>query len=93
VRRLTLSTGRHDPFWGVDGASARRARIQRRIVRYATALIAIIVLALVAVRLPAIDPEYMINGGGRPILAGTLLVLLAASVVLAVAKFRRSSDV
>jgi hypothetical protein len=91
LRRLTLSTGRHDPFWDVDGAAVRRSRIQRRLVRYATWLIAIIVLALVAVRLPAIDPEFVINGGGRPILAGTLLVLLAASVVLAVAKFRSSS--
>ncbi len=92
MRRLTLSTGRHDPFWDTDGAGARRARTQRRLARYATWLIALIVVALVAVRMPAIDPEFVINGGGRPILAGTLLILLAASVLLAVAKIRHTDN-
>ncbi|HUQ79009.1 MAG TPA: hypothetical protein VM427_09100 [Patescibacteria group bacterium] len=86
--RLTRSSKRHDPFWDMDGAGARRVRSQRRFARYATWLISFLVVAVVATRLPSIDPEFLVSGAGRPILGGAILALLAASVLLAVSKMR-----
>lgn len=78
---------RPDPFWD-DGRGARRARVQRRIVRSGVVLIAIILLALLVTRLPAIDPTFLLTGEGRPILAGALLALLGSSVLIGLARMR-----
>ena len=86
--RLTRSSNRHDPFWDMDGAGAKRSRSQRRFARYATWLIALLVLAVVATRLPSIDAEFLVSGAGRPILGGAIFALLAASVLLALGKMR-----
>ncbi len=86
--RFTPSSNSHDPFWDLDGEGARRSRSQRRFARYATWLIALLVVAVVATRLPAVDTDFLINGGGRPILVGAILALLCASVLLAVGKMR-----
>lgn len=86
--RLIRSFSRHDPFWDMDGAGARRARNQRRFARYATWLIALLVIAVVATRLPSVDTDFLVNGAGRPILGGAILALLAASVLLALGKMR-----
>jgi hypothetical protein len=85
--QLSLA-GRHDPFWDVDGKGARRSRIRRRFVRASVALIAVLVVAVVVTRLPAVDPQYLVSGDGRPILAGALLALLAAMVLVALARMR-----
>jgi hypothetical protein len=79
---------RRDPFWD-DGRGARRARIRRRIGRYLVAAIAIVVIAVVATRLPAIDTEFLINGGGRPIMAGAILALLASTILVGLSRMRR----
>jgi hypothetical protein len=35
-----------------------------------------------------VDPQYLLSGDGRPILAGALLALLAAMVLIAIARMR-----
>lgn len=90
--RLTRSSNHHDPFWDMDGAGARRVRSQRRLARYATWLIAILVIAVVATRLPSVDTEFLVSGAGRPILGGAILALLGASVLLALGKMRTSNN-
>lgn len=82
-----LFSRRPDPFWD-DGRGARRARLQRRIVRLGVAFIALVLIVLLVTRLPAIDPTFLLTGGGRPILAGALLALLGSSVLLGLARMR-----
>ena len=89
--QLSLA-GHHDPFWDMDGKGARRSRTRRRFVRAAVALIAVLVLALLVTKLPTMDPQYLVSGDGRPILAGALLALLAAMVLIAVARMRHVDD-
>jgi hypothetical protein len=90
--RPSLAARRHDPFWDLDGADARRVRSQRRLVRYGTWLIALLVTALLATRLPSVDPTFLMQGEGRPILAGAIMVLLAASVLLALSRIRHTTE-
>jgi hypothetical protein len=78
---------RRDPFWD-DGRGARRARIRRRVIKSLVAVIAIILIAVVATRLPAIDTEFLINGEGRPIMAGAILTLLASTVLVGLSRMR-----
>jgi hypothetical protein len=85
-----LFSRRPDPFWE-DGRGARRARIRRRILRAEVAIIAIILVALVVTRLPAIDTEYLLSGEGKPIMAGALMALLGSSVLVALARMRKTN--
>ncbi|HET7702168.1 MAG TPA: hypothetical protein VFK35_02125 [Candidatus Limnocylindrales bacterium] len=89
--RLSTPLRRHDPFWDLDGESARRARTQRRVVRQAIWLLVVIAVAFAATRLPSVDPEFLIRGDGRPLLAGALLTLLGASALLALARIRHTT--
>jgi hypothetical protein len=82
----------HDPFWDLDGKGARRSRLRRRFVRSAVALIAVLVLGLVITRVPTIDPQYLISGDGRPVLAGVVLTLLASMILIAVARMRGAAS-
>jgi hypothetical protein len=66
-------------------------RLRRRFVRGAVALIAILVLGLVVTQLPTIDPQFLLSGDGRPVLAGALLALLASMILLAVARMRHTA--
>jgi hypothetical protein len=91
VPRLSLAPGRHDPFWDLDGAGVRRQRTQRRLTRYVVWVGVLAILAVVLTRLPAIDPEFLIEGGGRPILAGALLTMLGSAALLALARVRHVS--
>jgi hypothetical protein len=91
VPRLSFASKGHDPFWDMDGTGAQRSRKQRRVARYLTWLIGIIVIGVVATRLPSVDAEFLISGAGRPILGGAILALLAASVLLALGKMRSSN--
>lgn len=79
---------RRDPFWD-DGRGARRARIRRRIVRSLVVVIAIVLVAVVVTRLPAIDIEFLFNGGGKPIMAGAMLALLASTILVGLSRMRR----
>ena len=82
---------RHDPYWDVDGAGARRDRTRRRLSRYAIWVVALAVLTMALSQVPRIDPDYLIHGDGRPIFAGALLTLLAAAVLLALVRIRHVS--
>jgi hypothetical protein len=82
---LSVAVRQGDPF---DGRGARVARIRRRIVRWALALVVIMFLALLVTRLPSIDTAAIVRGFGKPILAGALLSLLAVSVLLALARIK-----
>ena len=91
MSRLSAALRRHDPYWDMDGAGARRQRFQRRFVRLLTWTLMLVVLAFAATRLPAIDPDYLVRGDGRPILAGALLTILASAALLALARIRHVS--
>ena len=91
MSRLSLAPRRHDPYWDMDGAGARRVRTKARVVRLAIWVALLAALAVIATRLPTIDPEYLIRGGGRPILAGALLALLGAAALLALVRVRHVS--
>jgi hypothetical protein len=72
----------------MDGKGARRVRSKRRFVQAAVWFLVVLALAAVSTRLPAVDPEYLIAGGGRPILAGALLAMLGAAALLALSRVR-----
>ncbi|HEX2754235.1 MAG TPA: hypothetical protein VHM48_02155 [Candidatus Limnocylindrales bacterium] len=91
MSRLSLTLHRHDPYWDMDGAGARHQRTKQRVVRIAIWFTLVAALAYVATRLPAVDPDYLISGAGRPILAGALLTLLGAAALLALAHVRHVS--
>ncbi|HLO36278.1 MAG TPA: hypothetical protein VK194_09355 [Candidatus Deferrimicrobium sp.] len=91
MSRLSLALHRHDPYWDVDGAGVRRQRTQRRIARTAVWFLVVLALAFVATRLPTVDPEFLIHGDGRPILAAALLTILGAAALLALARVRHVS--
>lgn len=83
---------RRDPFWDYDGKSARRQRSKQRVVRFLLAVLAIVFLAVVATNLPEVDQEFILTGPGRPILIGSLMVLLAACVLAGLARLRHTPD-
>jgi hypothetical protein len=91
VHRLSLAARRHDPYWDMDGKGARRVRTKRRFAQLAVWFLVVLALAFVATRLPAVDPEYLIAGSGRPILAGALLSMLGAAALLALSRVRHVS--
>jgi hypothetical protein len=76
----------------MDGTGARRVRTQRRVVRLGIWFLVVVALAVVASQLPAVDPEYLLHGAGRPIMAGALLTLLGAAALLALARMHRVRD-
>ena len=91
MNRLSLAN-RHDPYWDLDGKGARRSRHQRQFVRWAVRLVAILAIAVLVTRLPAIDPSVLATPAGRPILAAAILSLLAVFTLLAVVKMRGGGD-
>ena len=92
MSRLTVAPRRHDPYWDMDGTGARRVRTQRRVVRLGIWFLVVVALAVVASQLPAVDPEYLLHGAGRPSMAGALLKLLGAAALLALARMHRVRD-
>jgi hypothetical protein len=75
----------------MDGRGARRVRTKRRLAQAAVWFLVLSALVLVATRLPTVDPEYLIAGDGRPILASSLLSLLGAAALLALSRVRHVS--
>jgi hypothetical protein len=75
----------------MDGVGARRQRIRRRIVRFAIWVLILSVVAAASLNLPAIDPDYLVHGDGRPLMAGALLGLLGAAALLALARIRHTT--
>lgn len=91
MSRPSVAPRRHDPYWDMDGADARHQRTKQRITRLAAWVVIVAILGLVLTRLPSIDPEFLIQGQGRPILAGALLTILGAAALLALARVRHVS--
>ena len=85
---LSLGPRRHDPYWDMDGRGARRIRTKRRLAQAAVWFAVVLALAYMSTRLPTVDPEYLISGDGRRILAGALLSLLGAAALLALSRVR-----
>lgn len=90
MSRLSLAHGRHDPYWDTDGAGAQRLRVKRRVVRVAVWLVILLALAVLATRIPSVDPEFLLRGEGRPVMAAALLGLLGAATILALARIRNT---
>jgi hypothetical protein len=88
VTRLSPAPDRHDPYWDLDGVGARRARDQRKSIKRIAMLVAIIVVTFLVTRLPPMDPAVLTSAEGKPLLAGALMALLAASVLLGLARMR-----
>lgn len=86
--RRSDTVTRHDPYWGVDGKSASRSRHQRQFFRWGVRLVAILAIAVIVTRLPAVDPSILATPEGRPILGAAIFSLLAASMLLALARIR-----
>jgi hypothetical protein len=92
VSRLSLAPNRHDPYWDVDGAGAQRLRTRHRLVRAAAWLVILGVLGFMATRLPSIDPEFLLRGEGRPVMAAALFGLLGSAAILALARVRNTGQ-
>jgi hypothetical protein len=86
---------RSDPFWDLDGAGARRSRRRRQIIRAAIAILiaalAIVLAVTLAARIPEMDPGF-VREAGRPLLAAAVLSLLAAAVLIGLARMRRPAS-
>jgi len=91
VTRLSLAPNRHDPYWDLDGANAQRHRTKQRIVRTTAWLVILVALGFMATRLPSIDPDFLLRGEGRPVMAAALFGLLGAAAILALARIRNTS--
>jgi hypothetical protein len=92
VSRPSIVQRRHDPYWDLDGAGAQRLRTRQRVVRAAAWLVILLALAFVATRLPSIDPEFLLRGEGRPVMAAALFGLLGSATILALARVRHTSE-
>jgi hypothetical protein len=91
VPRPSLANRRRDPFWDLDGAGARRTRTRARIQRSLVWVVALAILAFGLSQLRSIDPVFLTEGDGRPLLAGALMTLLGSAALLALARVRHVS--
>ncbi|HEY7132667.1 MAG TPA: hypothetical protein VH440_10470 [Candidatus Limnocylindrales bacterium] len=82
----------HDPFWDLDGKGAKRSRLQRRFVRTAVLLIGLLVAGVLVTKLPTVDPQYLVAGDGRPVLAGAILALLGSAILIGLSRVRGAAD-
>jgi hypothetical protein len=92
VSRLSIAPNRHDPYWDLDGANAQRQRTKQRVVRAVAWCVILLALVFMATRLPTIDPEFLLRGEGRPVMAAALFGLLGAAAILALARVRNTSQ-
>lgn len=83
-----LSAHHHDPYWDMDGRSARRSRLRRQIIRFGVRLVAILAIVVLVTRIPSIDPTVLTAPEAKPILAAAVLSMLAVFMLLALAKMR-----
>jgi hypothetical protein len=83
-----LTSSRRDPFWDMDGRGVRRSRNRQKLIRALVFAIVAIVAVVLATRLPAVDPSFLLTGDGRPILAGAIFTLLGSTILLGLARLR-----
>jgi hypothetical protein len=82
----------HDPFWDLDGKGAKRSRVRRRFVRTAVLVIGLLFVGVLVTKLPTVDPQYLVAGDGRPVLAGAVLALLASAILIGLSRMRDAAD-
>ena len=88
MSRLSLSNARHDPFWDLDGKTVRRSRSRRKFVRTTVLALVAVIVGLLATRLPAVDPTFLVSPDGRPILAAAIFALLGSTILLGLSRLR-----
>ena len=91
MTRLSPTSSRHDPYWDMDGTGVQRLRTKRRAVRMVIWLVIVAALAFLATRMPTLDPNFVITGEGRPVMAAALLGLLGSAAILALVRIRHTS--
>ncbi len=82
---------RRDPYWDLDGRSARRERILRRVLVLIVAILAAALLAMTIGRLTTIDAHALMTGH-RTALIGALLADVAACLLLVAGRLRLPLD-
>ncbi|HEU4673977.1 MAG TPA: hypothetical protein VFS32_13880 [Candidatus Limnocylindrales bacterium] len=82
---------RHDPFWGLDGRSARRERIFRRALLVVVVGLAAGLLAMMLLRTLTLDAHALV-AGHRTVLVGALLADVAACLLLVAGRLRAPED-
>ena len=92
MSRPSVAPRRHDPYWDLDGANAQRQRTKQRVVRAVAWCVILLALVFMASRLPTIDPEFLLRGEGRPVMAAALFGLLGAAAILALARVRNTGQ-
>jgi hypothetical protein len=92
VSRPSIAPRRHDPYWDLDGANAQHLRTRQRIVRGVAWFVILLALGFMATRLPSIDPDFLLRGEGRPVMAAALFGLLGAAAILALARVRNTTQ-
>ena len=76
--------GRRDPFWDVEGQTARRTRVHRRIVATMVVALAATILTLALERFLTVDARQILVGPGRPLVFSALIAdALACALILA----------
>ena len=91
MSRPSIAPRRHDPYWDLDGANAQRHRTRQRVVRAAAWFVILVALGFMATRMPSIDPDFLLRGEGRPVMAAALFGLLGSAAILALARIRNTS--
>jgi hypothetical protein len=79
-----------DPWWGLEGRSARRDRLGRRVVGLIVVALSVILLALILAALPRVDAHEIVLGSERSVLFGALFADVAACLLLVVGQIRQS---
>ena len=81
-------------FGELEGAAARRERIEqarRRILGRVVALLSAVLLAMILLHLPDVDAGSLVRGPGRNVLLASLGADAAACVLIFVARIRSRS--
>ncbi|HET8784667.1 MAG TPA: hypothetical protein VFM38_03470 [Candidatus Limnocylindrales bacterium] len=81
---------RRDPWWGLEGRSARTDRRRRRILGFVVVVLAATLLAMILARIPAVDAHEIVTGSSRSVVFGALLADVAACMLLVVGQLRES---
>jgi hypothetical protein len=81
---------RRDPWWGLEGRSARTDRRRRRVLGLVFVVVSATLLGLILARLPAIDTQALVLGSGRTVVFGALVADVAACMLLVAGQMRES---
>ncbi len=71
-----------DPWWGLDGRSAKRSRRTRQALLAIVGALALVLLAMILARLPSVDARSIVLGPTRNVVFGALLADVAACCLI-----------